>query len=169
MLERTVHNFLASIQRRAHAPNFGRKLLFLISWTCIFSAGVLQFLLASKALVVGQPNFINDVLGIGSLRLILIATGIALVASSMVIFPYIRRILNRNQTIRLAATHHVRNKVQDVLLSLERLKQEESTTESQRERIFRAEDACKTLIDTLSEIEESGGDKIDYALVVKNF
>jgi hypothetical protein len=137
------------------------KLFVFVASTAIFSGGVLLLLLASRTVAIGEPNLINEILGNGSLRFLLITTGSALVVSSLIIFPYVKRILNKKQTLKTEATHHVRNRAQQILLSLELLRLEETTTEGQKERIHRAERACDDLIDSLYVIESNDGERMD--------
>ena len=147
--------------------NFRSRVLLVAIGVLIFAGGSFLVLLASGLIVIGEPSFINDVLGAGSTKSILSLVGVGLIASAVWVPGFVERIQNKKQAIKIATSHHVRNRIQEALLILELLKEEGPLTEGQRKLIEQAEAGCEELVNSLTKIVASDGEKIDYSLAMK--
>lgn len=135
----------------------------------IFASGAFLLLLAGGVIAVGEPSFINYILGVGATRSILSIVGVAMLASAFWVPKFVQRTMSKKQEIKVAASHHVRNRAQEVLFTLELLKEEGPMTDTQRKLIDQAVGGCEELIDSLTRIVASDGEKIDYSLAMKRY
>lgn len=144
------------------------NLVLIATGLLIFSGGTFLLLLAAGIIAVGEPSFINYILGVGATRFILSIVGVAMIPSAFWIPKFVQKTTKKKQEIKVATSHHVRNRVQEVLLTLELLK-EEGPTEVQRKLIDQAIVGCEELINSLSKLVANDGENIDYSLAMKRY
>src|SRR5215471_7329076 len=87
----------------------------------VFASGIMMLLLVGGILSIQNEDPLNFFLNEQTELAIFSALGISLVSSPFWLIPYVRKILRRKQAIKLGVSHHVRNRAQEVLLSLEML------------------------------------------------
>lgn len=136
--------------------------------TAIFAGGFVLLLLTVGVLNIHDTDPLNFILSSEEEYAIYLALSVALLAAPLWLTPYIRGILRRKQAIKVGVNHHVRNRAQVILLNLDILEAEAKTTE-QREMVESARKSCYAMLESLSNVVDSDGDKIDYSLAMKEY
>jgi hypothetical protein len=134
----------------------------------MFGGGVILLLLVGGILSIQADDPLNLILNEQTELTLFISVGIGLVTSPFWLVPYVSRILSRKQAIKIGINHHVRNRAQEILSYLEFL-ETSATTDEQLAIIRGAKASCFAMIESLSKVIQSDGDKIDYSLAMKEF
>jgi hypothetical protein len=120
----------------------------------IFTGGILLILFATRILTIGSFDFLNSAIGRTGESIVAGTVGLILILASVIVMRWIKLILRRNSQIVTSINHHVRNRLQTVILDLDLLKEANQHLDGHSDESVLIDQARQASLNLLRSLED---------------